>query len=661
MKIRYTTYIFLLLFLGVIQQSCVNDYDDSCNGVPEDKVTFRFNLNLGDLGRDSRADGVWNPSGPSEEGSLFDNFIYKKIKDESAVWFHVMIIDNSGRLLHLDLNEGYQYNPVEGGYDMTGSLSLDDLDGWSSGEYRVMLLVNIPDRLDNGLNIKGAETLTQLASVIGNLSLDWYTGDGKRNKSEIPYIPMWGMTTAQFSFDGKTAQYFSIEMLRALAKVKIVLDDDLMTAGYRIESCIIDNLNRSFNPIPSGWNQCKVTADLTQPFYDAAFNVNSTNPLQNFSLDFSGLHLESDSDGSVAFYLPEWQSNDNSKVGLTLGVRNDINEIETCQMIIDNAPEGSGKIGYYANRYNVNRNHLYQFSIDKAEGELFYQLDCWNLVESAIGWNPPSWTFDSNDTEAVYGYVSFPTYPSSKGKYLILNETSFADYTFTLTGPEGAVWKAFLIEDGIEYSAETTFKNDWHSNNANTPNGFFFGDGNEDKNNYKAVSTGIARETPYNIKIGTRLRTTNFTDTVPEMLYSDINEPDVTPESPFYKEIIALNGAGNYWKNKGKVPTCYLVIKIALDGKNFSETLAINPAKNSGDYVPYKFAGDDTHIEIRQLFPFYRHKSVIVTETNDAGETKNVYEDIFNNNDFVIGINSNKSDYKTYTWWSYPMGHKDNH
>ncbi|MDE6019367.1 MAG: hypothetical protein K2G85_11225 [Muribaculaceae bacterium] len=670
MKIKNITYLLFTLLIGAMLQACVNDFGDCPEQAAPGIVKIRFNLNLGDMGRLTRADGVWNPTGDTSAGNSFDNAI--KMNDASAKWLHVMLINSEGDLLHVNLDDGnYQLNPNEGGYDMTATLDFTDPEvraKWQPGEYRVMVLANFRDKDKTIIN---KTNIDSLYSAINELKVDWYNnknGDGNkklvRNNGNIPNIPMWGMTTARFNLDGVSTQVFSIDLLRALAKVKIKFTQKLEEAGYAIKEAKVNQVYKKVYGMPAGWKDAKKTNDLSE-YYDAAFHPESSTRLDNLIADISLPKVESDEDGSFVFYLPEWDAkkeNNTTEVKITVTVTDDVGNEETQDLIISNA--SLGKEHYKNDIHNVNRNHLYQFTLDKdiMEGELSYKLECWNLQESAIGWNPPSWKFDwsGGDNEAEYGYVSFPSYNSDEKKYLIEDGTSFADYEFTLSEPKGAVWKAFLVEDGEEYPAGgriTSYTDNenqitiTYTNAADTPHGFFFGVGNDDKNNQKAASTGVARDKPYNIKVGTRLKTVDFDGKNPKLL-SGSDEED--PKSC----IMELNNAGEYWRDvKNDVPKCYLVIKVAYDGKNFSDYLEINPSNTGVDskkqhYKKYKFAGDATHIEIRYLPLFYKYKSY-----DDADGSRISLQ---NNAAFVIGKNnSESSDYFKYTWWDYPMGHKD--
>lgn len=641
--------------------SCVNDEaicPDTAASQPG-KVTLRINLNLGEMGHLSRGIpdlGIWNPEDDTMGGSTFDNTI--KMNESDKKWLHVMLIKNvdpetfaNDEILHLNLDEGFQFNPVEGGYDMTATLDLSDPElraKWGPGTYRVMILANQRDRTSDSEHIRDYKTLGTLRSYLDGLRCDWYN-DGyndnrSRNVGNVPYIPMWGIATVDLKLEENQTESFSIDLLRSVAKVKVEFSDRLKEVGYKINKCEASNVVKKIFYMPSWWHDL---ASTTYPYvyYDMSLHadgnkVKDSNGKNLVTVNYPGFNNEHDDDGSLVFYLPE--SADNNGVELSLDVEDETGEPVECPIVkIDNCPDDYNSHKYTNGRYCINRNHLYRIILDRdlVEGTLSYKVVCWDYEPSEIGWNAVEYEFNSGDTESQYGYVCMPSYNSSSSKKVIENTTSFADYTFTLTKPAGAVWKAFLIEDGVEYAADKTFRETpdggvKYSSAANTPNGFFFGVGNDDDNNNRAASTGIARPEPYNIKVGTRLAAVNFNDKEPYTLEENSN-------------IVALNSNGLYWKNRGEVPTCYLVIKIALDGKNFTEELAINPTngvKSTDLFYPYKFAGTATRIELRNLFQIYRSK--------DHKDDSKLIKGIEN-------TGKNDADYREYTWWSYPMNHKD--
>lgn len=650
MKFEKFTYI-LLMMAAVMLGGCVNDYDtcDEPGKLPDEvPVSFVLKLDqLGDLFSRADGDGIWNPDDPGNPGSSFDNKIILSNGNENVKWLHVMIINKvTDEIAHLDLQNGDLTPLSDGYYQVTTKLNTAGK-SWTEGTYRLMILANYREQSGSEF-ISNQTTLSALVDKIDNgkasTAVEWSDDKGKRKLDNAPALPMWGVKTFTMNLDGTTSvDVGEIKLLRALAKVKIVLTQKLIDAGYTLVKADVESYCKRLKPCPKGWGSAISTSDETAK-YDAALNEYDASP-KSITVTAPGNDGEIDKDGSIVFYIPEINTDKRAKSGvkITVTVKNDTGGEETCDMVIDNYPGEETNSHYANNRYNVNRNHLYHFTIDKdiEPGALYYKLQCWNYANSAIGWNPTGYEFSANsDSEAKHCYVSFPSY--HEDYELIQNSTSFADYTFTFPAPAGAVWKAFLIEDGVEYTAEDKFTTNAdgsinYASAANTPNGFFFGVGNLDGKNRKAVTSGVARADAYQVKVGSRLKTVDFDEN---------KQPKMEDEAG---DIIQLNANGQYWKEKGEVPTCYLVIKVAYDGINFTEELPINPDGGTSPFTPLKLAGTKTRIQIRHLFPFYRNKS------KNAGTTDKKRDEA----ELIKGINSNRSDYSSRCWWSYPEGHKD--
>lgn len=650
--------ILLAAMAAMMLGGCVNDYDtcDEPGKLPDEvPVSFVLKLDqLGDLFSRADGDGIWNPDDPGNPGSSFDNkIILSNTNAKETNWLHVMIINNTdGSIAHIDIKESELVPISNGYYQVTTKLNTAGK-GWSEGTYRLMVIANFRDRQNESkdAHINKLTTLTELTAAV-NSPVTWFESKSRAPKYS-PTIPMWGVKTFTMNLDGTTsADVGEIKLLRAVAKVKIVLTQKLIDAGYTLVKAKLDEYYSKLMPCPNGWENAAETND-NSVVYDKSSNPNNgskksdsiTITAPGYDNSGSGYYNETDGDGSLVFYLPETSDNKIKKTTITVTVKNDTGGEESCDMVIDNYP-GEETNSHYANsRYNVNRNHLYHFTIDKdiEPGALYYKLQCWNYASSAIGWNPTTCTLSpEKDNEAQNCYVSFPSYSTKEGEDAVVNNTSFADFSFTFTGPEGAVWKAFLIEDGVEYQAGGNYKFTYPdytkdpvdgvyptvTSVADTPNGFFFGVGNDDDKNAKAATTGIARATPYQVKIGSRLRSVYFPGGSPE-----------TEEGS--TSVMKLNEHGLKWKEAGKVPTCYLVIKAAYDGINFTEELPINTTEGSSPFKPLKLAGSETRVQIRQLFPFYTNK-----------KDRKIDQ-------LIIGKESENEAYSSRCWWSYPEGHKD--
>lgn len=145
----------------------------------------------------------------------------------------------------------------------------------------------------------------------------------------------------------------------------------------------------------------------------------------------------------------------------------------------------------------VTRNQTINVSgtIEASSLEIQVQVNLWEKEESSIGWNVTAtlaaWNSDTpkepdlddatnGDEEAALCYVVYPRYDSDHTG--LEDRSSYAGFYFKLDGPKGAVWKAHL--SNTEDFAFGTGKYDYESDN--------------DK---FCVSTGIARDDPYQIQI----------------------------------------------------------------------------------------------------------------------------------------------------------------
>lgn len=207
----------------------------------------------------------------------------------------------------------------------------------------------------------------------------------------------------------------------------------------------------------------------------------------------------------------------------------------------------------------------------------------WENVSSAIGWNAQfkiaAWNSDDyddpnltdateGDEEAAYCYVVYPRYDDDEHTILETDEDgntkpSYAGFYFKLDAPDGAVWKAHLEEPDGNHN-------------------FRFGTGQyrlEEGGEYErfCVTTGIAREEPYQIQI-----TANNA-------WTDVNFNNLE--------------WGNQVEQSGEEIFAEFYITVSLDGVEEHE-LVINPknvATNTHWLNGRRFAGTDTRIYIWQF------------------------------------------------------------
>ena len=192
------------------------------------------------------------------------------------------------------------------------------------------------------------------------------------------YLPMWGVQNVNFTLAaGKRQDFSDIDLLRAVAKVKVNLSNDMKNNGWSIYSMQLFNYNNKGYCMPGKYTDCEQTASLTHEELEHFFNSRQT----------SGITMTDD----VPIYLPEYQNNgrvdaDKCIIKLKLA-RNGIveqddsgNEKEYTLRFIDYTDKGTE--GTTTN--DIVRDHYYIFEVYKgSNGQNLVKLTVkkWNVRE----------------------------------------------------------------------------------------------------------------------------------------------------------------------------------------------------------------------------------------------------------------------------------------
>ena len=110
------------------------------------------------------------------------------------------------------------------------------------------------------------------------------------------YLPMWGVQKVDFTLAaGKRQDFSDIDLLRAVAKVKVYLSSEMKNNGWSIHSMQLFNYNNKGYCMPGKYKDCEQTASLTheesEHFYD--------------SKQTGGITMKD----NVPIYLPEYKNN----------------------------------------------------------------------------------------------------------------------------------------------------------------------------------------------------------------------------------------------------------------------------------------------------------------------------------------------------------------
>lgn len=190
------------------------------------------------------------------------------------------------------------------------------------------------------------------------------------------YLPMWGVKKVAFTLTaGKSQDFSDIDLLRAVAKVKVNLSSEMKKSGWSIYSMQLFNYNDKGYCMPKKYAECEQTASLTheesEHFYD--------------SKQTGGITMKD----NVPIYLPEYQNKgkedaDKCVIKLKLNYKGNVErddsgkEKEYTLRFIDYTDQGAE--GTTIN--DIVRDHYYIFEVYKgSNGQNLVKLTVrkWNV------------------------------------------------------------------------------------------------------------------------------------------------------------------------------------------------------------------------------------------------------------------------------------------
>lgn len=190
------------------------------------------------------------------------------------------------------------------------------------------------------------------------------------------YLPMWGVKKVAFTLTaGKRQDFSDIDLLRAVAKVKVNLSSEMKNNGWSIHSMHLFNYNNKGYCMPGKYTDCEQTASLTHEEFEHFFNSRQTR----------GITMTDD----VPIYLPEYQNKgkedaDKCVIKLKLNYKGNVErddsgkEKEYTLRFIDYTDQGTE--GTTTN--DIVRDHYYIFEVYKgSNGQNLVKLTVrkWNV------------------------------------------------------------------------------------------------------------------------------------------------------------------------------------------------------------------------------------------------------------------------------------------
>ena len=109
------------------------------------------------------------------------------------------------------------------------------------------------------------------------------------------YLPMWGVKKVAFTLAaGKRQDFSDIDLLRAVAKVKVNLSNEMKNNRWSIHSMKLFNYNNKGYCMPGKYAECEQTASLTHKEFSHFYDTKQS----------GGITLTD----NVPIYLPEYQN-----------------------------------------------------------------------------------------------------------------------------------------------------------------------------------------------------------------------------------------------------------------------------------------------------------------------------------------------------------------
>ena len=644
--ILYNAWQWLWLLLIAACLSACSATDDVIQSIDQGQSEYTLSLTIPKPERLTRAGNPTEDGDPTYLESQIDT-------DKLSVYLFRPVSDNDGDAVCLEQVKDLQVDASSTGtYQVTGKISQ-----MYDGAMKIAVFANIVPTISP--NTK----LSEACKAQSSLFTIEQSGSELYSPSADMLIPMFGIKSYDAdTWNGAWTKKATngteinlntagqIDLIRAIAKVRVRCSAE----NFRLSSVSLHNYNTQGYAAPVGMyaNTFNPNADeglfnLSKPEEEAKYGNIPSQKVVTTSLTQTEGRTETlwDNRGTAencfVFYIPEYK-NIGVETPAYLTVKVQSRDGETWR---DFNLTGRNKLEFktYSSgkpadeQYDILRNHLYDFNIKKIGDEVYieYKVLPWELGTSAIGWNPPTFSLVPHindmgggeidlDDEAEYGFLCNVKLIGDNTK--LKNESQNAYFDFSLKGPEGLVWKAFLLDkNGNELTTDDALCFDLGVIKNSNPR-------------QKYVSTGIAREAIYRI---------NITSRKPWIKWSAPDENGFYPNdgkmftnfTTWGKEFFGVNADGsvNYAEKKKDVPEAYLYIRVSLDGVKWYD-LDINPEDRHGRFVDLKsgnkrrkYPGEKNYIWFRQL-------------PNEYGT--NFYDRI--NNDYM---NPESQAYKNGFWW----------
>lgn len=362
-KLRF---LFILLTVYTLS-SCNSIIDDA--PCADDGVLKKvmFTLTVDDAGRQTRA--AWEEGYITAEAVPYDNRI---AYDGLRVFFFSTAGSYIGEVANL------MHWPVsESEYRLAGDVTALQLK--SGTQYKVMVFANCH-------------------ANVGDLDGTYY--DLSNVVYPYGYIPMWGVM--QFEADGSEQQDAGeIALLRSMAKVEVVLSNEMLANGYSLDAAFLNNHNSKGYCVPSGWSSVAYTTALDQEQCMNAFHSYVDTPLALYEYEPGRRYW---------IYVPEFNvlhtADNRPNISVTLGDGTQ-EPLEFPNSIRFGSYDANGDL-VDKSEANIVRNHIYRFNITGITSgiEIDYEVLDWDYDEDENNWERGEFAYPTYHNPVVPDYIT---------------------------------------------------------------------------------------------------------------------------------------------------------------------------------------------------------------------------------------------------------------
>lgn len=330
---KFIQRVAFVIMLCMVMAAC-SDSDDDAVGTED--VSVAFTLTVADA-TSTRADNDgWDDYSPAQDGILNENMV----NTDDII---IAIYDDKGN--KVDIVEDLRVTKIS---DASGTGTMYAITGvWRNAKP----------------NVERAKRLMVMANCNTSVWSDPSTLTYDLLPEERKYIPMWGVVKIPATLTlGKQNKLHNIRMLRAMAKVRVKLRDDMTDYGYAIGSMTVNNYNTKGYCVPKTFNEVDNTSD-----------VRFANSLNVFDSHADKIELPT----TAPLYLPEYDNSGTNPTTITVKLNRNGKLEGTYTLYFRNYDSDGKPTGP---TYPIQRNHYYQYLIYKETGKIIVTLHVrkWN-------------------------------------------------------------------------------------------------------------------------------------------------------------------------------------------------------------------------------------------------------------------------------------------